>query len=123
VWHILVLEGYPPLRRVLAVTLQRAGCQVKLARSAGEVRQALDQYAWDALLVDMDNVSGESWNVLRGLYTVPHSIPIVALRSPGNDKRTGLETLGVHIILLKPVGRDALLRGITLALKATGKTP
>src|SRR5262245_58388969 len=57
--RILILEDYAPLCRVLAVTLQRAGCEVALARSAFEALQVLEQHTYDTLLVDMDMANGE----------------------------------------------------------------
>lgn len=120
--RILILEDYAPLRRVLAVTLQRAGCQVALARSACEALQVLEQHAYDTLLVDMDMVNGDSWRVLRALDTAHHPIPIVVLLSPGDGEPQELEAFGVRAILPKPVGKEALLRGIRVPLLDPGGT-
>ena len=119
--RILILEDYAPLRRVLAVTLQRAGCQVTLARSACEALRVLEQHAYDTLLVDMDMANGESWKVLRALDTVRHPIPIVVLLSPEHGAWHELESCGVRAILLKPVGKEALLSGIRMTWRETGR--
>src|SRR5262249_53776299 len=79
VLRILILEDYAPLCRVLAATLQRAGCEVVLVRSACETLRVLEQHAYDTLLVDMDMANGESWRALRALDSVPHAMPIVVL--------------------------------------------
>ena len=120
VLRILILEDYAPLCRVLAATLQRAGCEVVLVRSACETLRVLEQHAYDTLLVDMDMANGESWRALRALDSVPHAMPIVVLLSPGNAERQELEALGVDAILLKPVGKEALLRGIRMNVRGTG---
>jgi DNA-binding response OmpR family regulator len=111
------------LRRVLAVTLQRAGCQVALAHSAYEALLVLRQHTCDALVLDMDSASGESWRVLHALNVAHFPPPVVALLSLNSGEQTELEAFGVHVILRKPVGRDALLKGVTVALRSTGKTP
>ena len=118
--RILILEDYAPLCRVLVVTLQRAGCEVALVRSAHEALQVLEQHAYDTLLVDMDMANGESWRALRALDSVHHPMLIVVLLSPGNAERQELEALGVDAILLKPVGKEALLRGIRMNVRGTG---
>src|SRR5215470_17647793 len=122
VLRVLILEDYAPLCRVLAVTLQRAGCEVALVRSAYEALQVLEQHAYDTLLVDMDMANGDSWRVLRALDTAHHPIPIVVLLSPGNGEPQELEAFGVRAILPKPVGKAALLRGIRAPLRDMGET-
>ena len=119
--RVLILEDYAPLRRVLAVTLQRAGCQVMLARSAGEALQVLGRHACDTLLVDMDMADGESWGVLRALDSARHPIPVVVLLSPEHGAWPELESCGVRAILLKPVGKEALLNGIRMTWRDTGR--
>jgi DNA-binding response OmpR family regulator len=123
VWQILILETYPPLRRVLTATLERAGWRVAMALSACEALRVLDQHACDALLVDMDPASKEIWDVLRAIRTRNSPMPVVALLSAGNGEWKELEAVGVRVILPKPVSREALLRGITLALRTAGKVP
>ena len=103
------------------MTLQRAGCQVTLARSACEALQVLEQHAYDTLLVDMDMANGESWRVLRALDPGRHPIPIVVLLSPENGAWHELESCGVRAILLKPVSKEALLSGIRMPWRDTGK--
>jgi CheY-like chemotaxis protein len=121
--RICILEDYPPLSRVLAVTLQRVGCQVTPAQPACEVLQAVDTCAYDALLVDMDRATEESWRALQRLSNPSHPLPIVVLLSPGHGEWPELDAYGVHVVLLKPVSRDALLRGIMLAIQETGREP
>ena len=118
--RVLILEDYAPLRRGLAVTLQRAGCQVTLAWSAGEALRVLEQHAYETLLVDMDMANGESWRVLRALDTARHPISIVVLLSPEYGEWHELESCGVRAILLKPVGKEALLSGIRMTWQDTG---
>jgi CheY-like chemotaxis protein len=116
VLRICILEDYPPLSRVLAVTLQRIGCHVTLSQSACAVLQGVEQCAYDVLLVDMDRAHAERWRVLRHLATAPYAPPIVILLSPGHGEGQDLDAYGVHAVLLKPVSREALLHGLMLVL-------
>jgi DNA-binding response OmpR family regulator len=115
--RILILEDYQPLRRVQTVTLQRAGWDVVSAISAQETLRAIERNDFDVLLLDMDIATGESWTVLQVLYASFDSHPVVALLDPGNRRQPELVALGARVILYKPAGREALLRGINMALQ------
>ena len=114
--QVLIFADYPPLRRVLAAILRRAGCQVVLALSAHEALYALEQRGYDVLLLDMDATPSESQRILQGLLTVRAPVPIVVLQSPVSRQPQGIEHFEVDILLPKPVSREALLTGIELAL-------
>jgi CheY-like chemotaxis protein len=115
--RILILEDYPPLRRVQAVTLQRAGWHVVSATSAQETLRELEQNGFDVLLVDMDIATGESWRVLQALHASRDHYPIVALFSAVNRRQQELSALGATVILRKPVSRETLLMGVKMALQ------
>jgi two-component system KDP operon response regulator KdpE len=117
--RILLLEDYPPLRRVQTVTLQRAGWHVISAVSAQETLRTIERNSFDVLLLDMDIATGESWTVLQALHANYNSHPVVALLDPDNQRQQELVALGAKVILYKPVGRETLLKGIDLALQAT----
>jgi DNA-binding NtrC family response regulator len=117
---VLIFVDYPPLRRVLAAILQRAGCQVVLALSAHEALHILGQRGYDVLLVDMDVALRESQHILQGLRTVQAPVPVVALQSPGSRWQQGIEHLKADIVLQKPVSREALLAAIERALQKAG---
>jgi DNA-binding NarL/FixJ family response regulator len=95
---------------------------VALAQSAYEALWVLHEHACVLLLIDMEIASGESWRVLQALATTHQSIPIVALLCPESEDQKELEAFGVRVILPKPVGREALLSGIRLALRDSGKS-
>ena len=115
--QVLIFVDYPPLRRVLAAILRRAGCQVVLVLSAHAALHALEQRGYDVLLLDMDVAPRESQYILQGLRTVQAPVPIVALQSPGSRRQQGVEYFEAGIILPKPVSREAVLTGIELALQ------
>jgi DNA-binding response OmpR family regulator len=115
--QVLIFVDYPPLRRVVAAILQRAGCQVVPALSAHEALHVLEQRGCDVLLLDMDIAPRESQHILQGLRTVRAPVPIVALQGPGGRRQQGVEHFEAGITLPKPVSREALLTGIELALQ------
>jgi DNA-binding response OmpR family regulator len=118
--QILLLEDYPPLRQILAMTLQRAGFQVVVAQSVYAVRQLREQRVGDVLLVDMDGMPVEHWRALHASALAHPPLSIVALLSPESTELRASETLGVQTIVFKPVRRTALLRSITLAMRHRG---
>lgn len=115
--RILILEDYPPLRRVQATTLQRAGWDVVSVTSAQETLRAIEQSDFDVLLVDMDIATGESWAVLRVLHSRRGRYPTVALLSSGNRRQQELAALGAKVVLYKPVDKETLLMGVKMALQ------
>jgi two-component system, OmpR family, torCAD operon response regulator TorR len=116
--HILLVAEYPPLRRVLAMTLERTGYRVTQAFSANNAQQLLAQQAFDLLVCDLDTVSGRSDQLLSVLHAVPQGTPIVALGSPEDLQQDTSTTLDLRLALAKPVRRKALLAGIRCAQKA-----
>ena len=116
--RILILEDYPPLRRVLTALLQRAGYRVALAHTARETLQMLGQHIYDVLVMDMDSAKGDGWRVIRVLQAAPRHLPVVVLLSPQSHWVCSVMTLGVQTVLYKPVGRQVLLKGIETSLTA-----
>lgn len=115
--RVLVLENYPPTRRALALTLQRAGWEVDLAQTDQETLEIVGQGFYDVLLLDMSMPTGDGWTVLEALRTVHNTTPVVALVQLENHTQRCLQALGVRIILTKPVGREALIAGVQAALE------
>ena len=115
--RVLVLENYPPTRRAMALTLQRAGWQVDLAQTDQETLEIVGQEPYDVLLLDMSMPTGDGWTVPEALRAVHNTTPVVALLEFENHSQRCLQAFGVHIILTKPVGREALITGVQAALE------
>jgi CheY-like chemotaxis protein len=115
--RVLVLENYPPTRRALALTLQRAGWEVGLAQTDQETLEIVGQKLYDVLLLDMSMPTGDGWTVLEALWAVHNTPPVVALVESESHSQRRLQALGVRIILSKPVGREALIAGVQAALE------
>lgn len=118
VLKLLILEHYPPLRRVLAVLLRQAGYHVALARTTGEALRMLGQHAYDLFVMDMDVSNADFRGVIQAVQAAPYHPPMVALLSPQSHWARNATTLGVQIVLYKPIGRQALLKGIETSLKS-----
>jgi CheY-like chemotaxis protein len=115
--QILVVVPYPAMRQALALALRQAGWQVALAQTDGEALKALEQTPYDALVLDMDSPTGNSWSILQTLQVSPKPIPVVGLSDPESPGMPEAQALGVRVILSKPVSKQALMIGINAALQ------
>ena len=114
---ILVFVPYPAMRQALALALRQAGWQVALAHTDGEALKALEQNPYNALVLDMDSPTGESWRILQGLQVSHKTLPVVALFGPESHRGHEAQALGAHVILPKPVSKQALMTGLNAALQ------
>jgi DNA-binding response OmpR family regulator len=114
--HILVLEHYQPTQQALGLALRRAGWEVAQVATARKALLALARSPYDAVLVDLDMPTGDGWQVLEALHATHTPPAIVALLGSESSGRRRAQTLGVSIILPKPVGKEPLLAGLRAAL-------
>jgi CheY-like chemotaxis protein len=115
--RILVFVPYPAMRQALALALQQAGWQVTLAQTDREALTALEQTTYQALVLDMDSPTGDSWRILQALQGSPRAIPVVALFGPESHRVPEAQALGAHVILPKPISKEALMTGVNAALQ------
>lgn len=98
------------------MTLQRAGWDVSMAQTDHEVLLALQQETYDVLLLEADSPTGDGWRVLTTLQGENKTIPVVVLIGQEELNQQRAWNLGAHVVLAKPIGRDALLAGVMEAL-------
>jgi DNA-binding response OmpR family regulator len=115
--HILVFAPYPAMRQALALALQQAGWQVALAQTDRDALTALEQTTYNVLVLDMDIPTGDSWRILQALQRSQQTIPVVALFGPESHRVLEAQALGAHVILPKPVRKEALMTGVNAALQ------
>jgi DNA-binding response OmpR family regulator len=115
--HILVYAPYPAMRQALALALRQAGWQVAQAQTDREALKALEQTTYNALVLDLDSPPGDSWSILQALQGSHETIPVVALFGPESDRVLEAQALGAHVILPKPVSKQALMTGVNAALQ------
>ena len=114
--RILIAGSYIPTRQALALILQRAGWEVDCVLTSHDTLAALARRTYDVLLVDIDITPGDSWSFLSTLQRAPHHPPVVALTGTENACGAQAHTLGIKVVLPKPVRRSTLLAGVRAAL-------
>jgi DNA-binding response OmpR family regulator len=114
--RILIAGSYIPTRQALALILQRAGWEVDCVLTSHDTLAALAQRTYDVLLVDIDSTPGDRWSFLTTLQRAPQHPPVVALAGTENTCREQVHTLGIKVVLPKPVRRSTLLAGVRAAL-------
>jgi DNA-binding response OmpR family regulator len=78
---------------------------------------ALQQAAYDVLLLEADGPTGDGWRVLTTLHSGQNAIPVVVLVGQEDWRQHRAWSLGASVVLSKPVGREALLAGVQEALE------
>lgn len=115
--RILILENYPPTRQALALTLRREGWEVDLVQTDQEALLALEQEAYDVLLLEADISTGDGWRVLSALQAVHNTTPVVVMIGTEGFNQQRAWDMGACVVLTKPVGRETLLAGVMTALR------
>lgn len=135
--RILVVDDYPPLAKVIAIGLRRAGHEVE---RAGSVRRALEiEGRLDVAVIDVDLPDGSGIDVAQTLLSTGRARRVVffsatrdpearleALRlGPLVDKNAGVEAL-FEVVAAQPEVPDQLARAVGAAdevlLRASGRS-
>lgn len=115
--HILVVDDDTRLRSLLQRFLRENGFYVSVAKGAEEAREALKNYRFDLLIVDimMPNETGLEF---LGKLRQESSLPVILLTAMGEteDRITGLES-GADDYLPKPFEPKELVLRIKNILK------
>ena len=115
--HILVVDDDTRLRSLLQRFLRENGFYVSVAKGAEEAREALKNYRFDLLIVDimMPNETGLEF---LGKLRLESSLPVILLTAMGEteDRITGLES-GADDYLPKPFEPKELVLRIKNILK------
>jgi two-component system, OmpR family, alkaline phosphatase synthesis response regulator PhoP len=118
---ILVADDEPNIVAALEFLLQRAGYEVKVARSGDEALRCMEDSVPDLVLLDvmMPGVSG--YDVCRRVRERPEwaGIKVVMLTARGRDTevRKGVEA-GADLYVVKPFSTTELLQKIDGLLAA-----
>jgi len=117
---LLVIEDDPAIRRLLAVTLERAGYRVILAASAREGLSAIDIDRPDAIMLDLglpDRDGLELIQPIRARSAAP--IIVVSARENTAEKVAALD-LGADDYVVKPFDSEELLARVRTAFRHRG---
>jgi CheY-like chemotaxis protein len=101
---------------VLDSLLKGHGYWAQLASNEMEALDALDETAFDLMILDTDT-AGLDWASLVKLVRVSTlgmaPLPVLALTSGGEDVSAKLGELAVEVVLTKPLSPEVLLQALT----------
>jgi chemotaxis family two-component system sensor histidine kinase/response regulator PixL len=113
---VLVVDDAAALRRTLALTLERAGCQVLQARDGREAIEQLQRSSSVSLVIcdiEMPNMNGFEFLSHRRQDPQLSKTPVVMLTSRSNDKHRWLAMqLGATAYFTKPYLEQEFLGAI-----------
>jgi len=117
--HILVVDDDSEIRDLVTRYLTRHGLRVRGAADGREMRQALDNWSIDLVILDL-MLPGEDGLSLCRTLRVTTKIPIIMLTAMGEDtdRIVGLE-MGADDYLAKPFNPRELLARIKAVLRRT----
>lgn len=116
--RMLVVDDEAHVRSMVGSTLERSGYEVKLASSASQALEMLEQTSYDLLLTDivMQDMSGIA--LLEKVHAQFPNLPVVMV-SAIHDISVAIDAMrrGAYDYLLKPFDRDHLLKTVERALE------
>src|SRR5207302_8558088 len=115
---ILLVEDKESLRRVLRLTLERAGYSVTEAADAREAINEIGQVPHKIVLTDLRMPNGSGIDVLRAAKNADSDIPVIVMTAYGSiDEAVQAMKDGAHDFLQKPVDSNHLLLLVERALE------
>lgn len=114
---ILVVDDEETTRRSLADILRLEGMQVKTAAGGEAAVEALQQEAYDLILLDLKMPGMDGLDVLRIANKVAPETQVVLLTAHGSlESAIAALRLGAHDYLLKPASPTQILRSVNSGL-------
>src|SRR5436853_4570765 len=115
---ILLVEDKESLRRVLRLTLERAGYSVTEAADAREAIAEIGRVPHKIVLTDLRMPNGSGIDVLRAAKAADNDIPVIVMTAYGSiDEAVQAMKDGAHDFLQKPVDSNHLLLLVERALE------
>ncbi len=115
--RILVVDDEPPVRTMIAASLERQGYTVQLASGGSEALQALELNNFNLVLTDivMQDVNGIT--LLDRIHALQPGLPVVMVTAV-HDIGVAIDAMrrGAYDYLLKPFEHDQLLATVERAL-------
>ncbi len=115
--RILIVEDDEALRTAVQAMLERSGYDVAAAADGSAAIRALQNGAYDVVLLDIGLPFVDGWRILHGLEPgrMP-SVIVISARGEERDKVRALD-LGADDYLAKPFGAEELLARIRAVLR------
>jgi DNA-binding NtrC family response regulator len=115
---ILLVEDKESLRRVLRLTLERAGYSVTEAADARAAIAEITRVPHKIVLTDLRMPDGSGIDVLRAAKTADSEVPVIVMTAYGSiDEAVQAMKDGAHDFLQKPVDSNHLLLLVERALE------
>src|SRR5213078_32392 len=115
---ILLVEDKESLRRVLRLTLERAGYSVTEAADAREAMREISRTPHRVVLTDLRMPNGSGLDVLRASKEADADVPVIVMTAYGSvDEAVQAMKDGAHDFLQKPVDSNHLLLLVERALE------
>src|SRR5213078_141531 len=115
---ILLVEDKESLRRVLRLTLERAGYSVTEAADAREAIAEVERIPHKIVLTDLRMPGGSGIDVLRAAKSADNDVPVIVMTAYGSiDEAVQAMKDGAHDFLQKPVDSNHLLLLVERALE------
>lgn len=107
---VLLVEDKESLRRVLRLTLERAGYSVTEAADAREAINEIGRVPHKVVLTDLRMPNGSGLDVLRAARAADGAVPVIVMTAYGSiDEAVQAMKDGAHDFLQKPVDSNHLL--------------
>lgn len=121
--HILIVEDEREIAELVELALARARCTARIAATAGQARQLLDNEPFDLLLLDVGLPDTDGFEFLKTLRQ-QHSLPVIMLTAQDEetDRILGLE-LGADDYIGKPFSPRELAARVKAVLRRTQTQP
>lgn len=122
--HILVVDDHQEIRSLIGRLLAKDGYRVSTAADGKEMRQILDEWRVDLIVLDLMLPGEDGLTLCRDLRAGPSSVPIIMLTAKGDDvdRILGLE-MGADDYIAKPFSGRELLARIKAVLRRTHALP
>ncbi|MGC1524859.1 MAG: response regulator [Phormidesmis sp.] len=127
-WHrprFLVVDDSVNVRRLLALTLEKAGYEVAQARDGQDALEKLETgVEIDSIVCDVEMPRMDGYSLLSRLRSLPKfaKIPVTMLTSRSGEKHRNLAmNLGATAYFSKPYQEQSLLKSLANSLAAAAK--
>ena len=117
---ILVVEDEANIRRLIALTLRRAGYEVVQAEDGAKAADLVEEKSFDLVLLDVMLPGIDGFSLID--YILPRSIPVIYItaKSSLKDRVHGLH-LGADDYIVKPFEPLELLARVESVLRRSGR--
>jgi two-component system response regulator MprA len=117
-FHVLVVDDDPPIRRMLERTLAADGYAVDAAADGGAALASVERSAPDLVVLDIARPGMDGLTVCRRLRQAGFALPILFLtaRDAVHDRVIGLDA-GADDYLVKPFAAEELLARVRALLR------